>query len=162
MHAYIHTHTHTHACAHIHTYKQGEIFLATDPVEVPFSPLPLPPVADTSSKMAYVWITDYVANTAGLVYQKAGKLQYKITPDMVSEQKNAECLNSLLRNSVLNSVHVVVVIAHMLVTSTIDYCETTPVCDSPQITSEFPFQLNTNSFKALVPQVSNEKHIHTY
>ena len=53
-------------------------------------------------------------------------------------------------------------IAHMLVTSTIDYCETTPVCDSPQITSEFPFQLNTNSFKALVPQVSNEKHIHTY
>ena len=81
---------------------------------------------------------------------------------MVSEQKNAECLNSLLRNSVLNSVHVVVVIAHMLVTSTIDYCETTTVCDSPQITSEFPFQLNTNSFKALVPQVSNEKHIHTY
>jgi len=68
-------------------------------------------VADTSSNMVYVWITDYVANTAGLAYQKAGKLQYKITPDMVSEQKNAECLNSLLHNCVLNSVHVVVVIA---------------------------------------------------
>lgn len=89
--------------------------MATDPVEAPFSPLPLPPVADTSSNMVYVWITDYVANTAGLVYQKAGKLQYKITPEMVSEHKNAECLNSLLRNCVLNSVYIVVAIAHMLV-----------------------------------------------
>jgi len=100
---------------YIETQHKGEIFLATDPVEAPFSPLPLPPVADTSSKMVYVWITDYVANTAGLVYQKAGKLQYKITPEMVSEQKTAECLNSLLRNCVLNSVHIVVAIAHMLV-----------------------------------------------
>jgi len=88
---------------YIETQHKGEIFLATDPVEAPFSPLPLPPVADTSSKMVYVWITDYVANTAGLVYQKAGKLQYKITPEMIS--------------------------------------------------SEFPFQLNTNSFKMLVPQL---------
>ena len=62
---------------------QGEFFSVSDPVEAPFSPSPLPPLS-TTDKMMYFWLTDYVANTAGLVYQKAGYLTYKITPDIVS------------------------------------------------------------------------------
>jgi len=34
----------------------------------------------------YVWLTDYIANTAGFVYQEAGFLQYNITPSTVSER----------------------------------------------------------------------------
>lgn len=37
--------------------------------------------------MAYVWLTDYVLNTAGLVYQNAGVLNETVTPSMVSAKK---------------------------------------------------------------------------
>ena len=61
---------------------QGEFYSIAHPVEAPFSPPPLPPIKDTS-KMLYVWLTDYIADTAGFVYERAGILQYTITPDMV-------------------------------------------------------------------------------
>ena len=35
--------------------------------------------------MAYVWLTDYVVNSAGLVYQKAGRLSKNITSADVSK-----------------------------------------------------------------------------
>ena len=66
-----------------HTHPQGEFFAIADPVEAPFTPPPLPPVNDTS-RMMYVWLTDYIANTAGFVYQSAGFLQYNVTPNTVS------------------------------------------------------------------------------
>lgn len=47
------------------------------------SPPVLPAVSQTD-KMIYVWLTDYVADTAGFVYQKGGELAYNVTPDMVS------------------------------------------------------------------------------
>ena len=57
----------------------------SDPEEYPFQPSPLPPVSghDYSEKMMYVWMTDYVANSAAVVYQKAGLMSYTITDDMV-------------------------------------------------------------------------------
>lgn len=33
--------------------------------------------------MVYVWMTEYLINTAGFVYQESGILAYNITPDMV-------------------------------------------------------------------------------
>lgn len=72
----------THKCKPHNTYTQGEFYSVTDPVEAPITPPPLPPVSD-ANKMMYVWITDYVAKTASLVYQKAGILQYSLTPNMV-------------------------------------------------------------------------------
>ncbi|XP_070536307.1 bactericidal permeability-increasing protein-like isoform X2 [Ptychodera flava] len=33
--------------------------------------------------MVYMWVTDYVVNTAGYVFQEIGKLTYNITDDMV-------------------------------------------------------------------------------
>ena len=58
---------------------------AISPEEAPFSPSPLP-FDSESDKMAYIWITDYVVNTAGFVYQDAGVLNKTIIPSMV-------CLN---------------------------------------------------------------------
>lgn len=54
---------------------------AVKPVEVPMSAPALPAVSKTD-RMVYVWFTDYVANTAGYVYQAAGVLAYNVTPDM--------------------------------------------------------------------------------
>ena len=65
---------------------QGEFLSATSPKEAPFSPTPLPPESE-SDKMAYLWMTDYVVNTAGLVFQQAGALNETITPSMVRETK---------------------------------------------------------------------------
>ena len=55
---------------------------AKSPVESPLSAPPLPPLSK-ADRMVYVWLTDYVANTAGYVYQAAGVMAYNVTPDMV-------------------------------------------------------------------------------
>jgi len=70
---------------YIETNHKGEFFSVQDPVEAPYTPPPLPAVTNTS-RMMYVWLTDYIANTAGFVYQEAGFLQYNITPSTVSER----------------------------------------------------------------------------
>ena len=61
---------------------QGEFYSIAHPVEAPFTPPPLPPIANTT-KMIYFWLTDYIAESAGFVYTMAGALQYNITPDMI-------------------------------------------------------------------------------
>lgn len=64
---------------------QGEFFSITKPVECPYTPTPLPSVSD-SSKMMYLWLTDYIGNSAGFVYQLAGVLDYNVTANMVCNQ----------------------------------------------------------------------------
>lgn len=63
-------------------FIKGEFVSAISPEEAPFSPSPLP-FDSESDKMAYIWITDYVVNTAGLVYQDAGVLNKTIIPSML-------------------------------------------------------------------------------
>ena len=44
----------------------------------------IPPDSDISaSKMVYLWITDFLPNSAGHVFQKTGLLQYTVTPENV-------------------------------------------------------------------------------
>ena len=62
---------------------KGEFLSIPHPVECHCIPSPLPPIT-SSSKMVYVWLTDYVANSAASVYQMAGVLEYTVTPDMVN------------------------------------------------------------------------------
>ncbi len=65
---------------------QGEFFSDALPhIEIPFSPLPIPPPLPPLPKMGYIWMTDYMINTATLVYGRAGRLDYSynITHDMV-------------------------------------------------------------------------------
>ncbi len=45
-------------------------------------------------RMMYIWLTDYIANTASIVYQQAGMLQYTITPDIVSNSLIAYMYNN--------------------------------------------------------------------
>ena len=59
---------------------QGEFFSRKAPAEAPFSPPPMPGVTKTD-KMLYVWLSDYMADTAGYVYQQAGVMQYELTPE---------------------------------------------------------------------------------
>lgn len=63
--------------------SKGEFQSPTAPKEAPFSPASLPPESE-SVKMVYVWVTDYLLNTAGLVFQDAGVLNETVTPSRVS------------------------------------------------------------------------------
>ncbi len=62
---------------------QGEFFSIANKVDAPFQPSLLPAVTN-DIRMMYLWITDYVPNTAALVFQRAGVLQYNIKQDKVS------------------------------------------------------------------------------
>ena len=64
--------------------SKGEFLSIAKPVEAPISPVQLPAIT-ASDKMMYLWLTDYIANTAGIVYQNAGILQYTLTPDVVGK-----------------------------------------------------------------------------
>ncbi len=69
-------------CMHTVLLLQGEFFSIAKPVECPYTPTPLPPFTG-SSNMMYVWLTEYVADSAGFVYQQAGILNYNVTSNMV-------------------------------------------------------------------------------
>ena len=69
---------------------QGEFFSISNHQEAPFTPNPLPAVNDTG-KMMYVWLTEYMADTAGFVYQQAGQLNYNVTPSVVSTVTSSKC-----------------------------------------------------------------------
>ena len=68
--------------SYVETFHKGEFLSISNPKEAPFSPAPLPNVPGVNA-MIYVWLTDYIANSASYVYQSAGKLTYTVTPDQV-------------------------------------------------------------------------------
>jgi lipopolysaccharide-binding protein len=68
--------------AYVEMQHKGEFYNIAHPVEAPFIPPSLPPVTGNTS-MLYMWLTDYMADTAGFVYQTAGLMHYTITPNMV-------------------------------------------------------------------------------
>ncbi|XP_064385923.1 bactericidal permeability-increasing protein-like [Halichondria panicea] len=74
--------TPTFSTTYVETDHKGEFFLIAKPVECPYTPAPLPPVTE-SGNMMYVWLTEYLADSAGFVYQQAGILNYNVTADMV-------------------------------------------------------------------------------
>lgn len=71
-----------YAPTYVATFHKGEFESVAHPTEAPFSPPPLPAISG-SDQMVYIWLTDYIANTAGLVYHQMGVLAYNITPEMV-------------------------------------------------------------------------------
>ena len=67
--------------------QKGEFESLADPTDAPFSPPVLPDINSTgTNQMIYVWLTEYIANTAGLVYHNVGFFVYNITPDMVPKE----------------------------------------------------------------------------
>ncbi|XP_072917596.1 bactericidal permeability-increasing protein-like isoform X2 [Hemitrygon akajei] len=64
---------------------KGEVYRVGHHKEPPFQP---PPVSlpSQSNHMLYLGISDFLANSAGFVFQKAGALQMKITDHMVPKE----------------------------------------------------------------------------
>ena len=60
------------------------------PTEAPFSPPPLPGVSETN-RMTYFWLSEYMANTASYVYQKAGAFKHTLTPENVKVGPTGVC-----------------------------------------------------------------------
>eukprot|EP00118_Oscarella_pearsei_P000198 m.4415 g.4415 ORF g.4415 m.4415 type:complete len:501 (+) comp10700_c0_seq1:23-1525(+) len=68
--------------SYLQMLHKGEFFYTPHQSEAPFVPDPLP-TSGASSSMMTVWLTDYLFNTAGYVYQEAGVLQGNITQKMI-------------------------------------------------------------------------------
>ncbi|XP_072169071.1 bactericidal permeability-increasing protein-like [Diadema setosum] len=68
----------------VNTAHKGEVYAHGSKTECP---LPVPGVrADSdTSRMVFLWITDYLPNSAGYVLQEVGYLQYNVTKDNVPE-----------------------------------------------------------------------------
>ena len=75
---------------HTVRFLQGEFYNRNHPQEAPFSPPSLPGVQATD-RMMYLWLTDYMADTAGYVYLKAGLLQYEMTPENTHVSRGPAC-----------------------------------------------------------------------
>ena len=69
---------------------QGEFMSRAHPTEAPFSPPPLPGVSETD-RMTYFWLSEYMANTASYVYQKAGAFKHTLTPENVKVGPTGVC-----------------------------------------------------------------------
>ncbi|KAL5020964.1 hypothetical protein ScPMuIL_000119 [Solemya velum] len=63
---------------YMETMHKGEIFWNQNKKEAPFSAAPLPPVP-RSDKMVYLWVSDFLFNTAMLVAQKNKFLTFNLT-----------------------------------------------------------------------------------
>ncbi|KAM9296508.1 bactericidal permeability-increasing protein-like [Gastrophryne carolinensis] len=61
---------------------KGEVFQITQHGTPPFSPPPLT-LPNDHNLMVYFAVSEYLFNTAGLVYQSAGKLVFNVTDDMI-------------------------------------------------------------------------------
>ncbi|GFO20660.1 bactericidal permeability increasing protein [Plakobranchus ocellatus] len=73
---------------------KGEVFWEADVKESPFSPSPIPALAD-NSRMVYIWVTEYTPNTFFYQAQTHGYLKYNVTkddlPDDQSSYLNTTC-----------------------------------------------------------------------
>ena len=58
-----------------------------DPREPPFHPQAMPAHTNRTDKMIYIYISDYVINSAAYAAYLSGKLVYTVTPDLVSSLK---------------------------------------------------------------------------
>lgn len=68
----------------IATRHKGEFFSIAHPAESPFTPPALPvPAAGSLSRMFYVWVSSYMLESAGWVYEQVGVLNYTVTPSQV-------------------------------------------------------------------------------
>ncbi|XP_033119670.1 lipopolysaccharide-binding protein-like [Anneissia japonica] len=65
------------------SFHKGEILSRKDHQDVPVPAPPIPADNNTSSRMLYLWLTEYVSASAAYVYYKSGVLQYNVTNDMV-------------------------------------------------------------------------------
>ncbi|PIK58086.1 putative bactericidal permeability-increasing protein [Apostichopus japonicus] len=64
------------------TLHKGEVYQKGNHTEAPYE-IPTIPSDPDQSKMVFMWMTDYVANSAGYVLQNTGFFQYNVTQDNI-------------------------------------------------------------------------------
>ncbi|XP_022338352.2 bactericidal permeability-increasing protein-like isoform X1 [Crassostrea virginica] len=76
------------------TYHKGEVYWNADPVEAPFAAPPLLKYPDTS-RMMYIWLSDFLFNSMSYNAFKYNRLQYNVTKkDLPSGVLNTTCPKS--------------------------------------------------------------------
>ena len=74
---------------------KGEIFWEGDPVHPPFGPERMPDLSPTS-KMVYIWLSDYVFNSLLYTTYTHGVLEHNLTRSMTSNKKvPSQCVGPL-------------------------------------------------------------------
>ncbi|XP_059147825.1 bactericidal permeability-increasing protein-like [Physella acuta] len=68
----------TFTADYMESLHKGEVYWITDKKESPLTPERIPPWGDYS-RMLYLWVTEYTANTMAQVAQDHGYLQYNLT-----------------------------------------------------------------------------------
>lgn len=58
-------------------------YFVGDPREPPFHPQLMPAHSDVTEKMIYIYISDYVINSAAYAAYLSGYMSYVVTPDLV-------------------------------------------------------------------------------
>ncbi|XP_059147774.1 bactericidal permeability-increasing protein-like isoform X2 [Physella acuta] len=77
----------TFTADYMESLHKGEVYWITDKKESPLTPERIPPWGDYS-RMLYLWVTEYTANTMAQVAQDHGYLQYNLTAkDLPADSK---------------------------------------------------------------------------
>ncbi|XP_072169712.1 bactericidal permeability-increasing protein-like [Diadema setosum] len=72
----------------VNTAHKGEVYPLNSKKECPL-PVPGVPADSDTSRMVFLWITEYLPNSAGYVLQEVGFLQYNVTQDNIPDaEKN--------------------------------------------------------------------------
>ncbi|XP_050397637.1 lipopolysaccharide-binding protein [Patella vulgata] len=89
--------TPTFTSSYMETHHKGEIFWNGDKTEAPFQPEPIPENND-KSKMVYLWLSDYMANSMGYTALKHGYLKYNFSSQDLPPENQSK-LNTTCRGS---------------------------------------------------------------
>ena len=80
-------------------FLKGAFQATNQQVQIPFSPAAFPPV-QVDGRMMYMWLSDYMLNSAGYVFQQTGLLQYTITPKLIPKGSLLQLNTSFFKNFV--------------------------------------------------------------
>nr|ACQ72916.1 bactericidal permeability increasing protein [Crassostrea gigas] len=86
------------------TYHKGEVYWNAVPVDAPFAAPPLLKSSDTS-RMMYIWLSDYVFNTMSYNALKYNQLQYNVTnKDLPFGVLNTTCPQSTCIGKIIKAI----------------------------------------------------------
>ena len=80
-------------------FLKGEFQPQHQQIQIPFTPAPFPSV-QTDGRMLYVWLSDYMLNSAGYVLQQTGVLHYTITPKLIPKDSFLQLNTSFFKTYV--------------------------------------------------------------
>lgn len=67
----------------VEVYSRATVYYLHDRVEPPFQPEAMPEHANLTDKMIYIYVSDYILNSALYAGYLSGYMAYNVTPDIV-------------------------------------------------------------------------------